>query len=634
MIMARAEPNDTIWQQIDDLVNGTISDVDAGLLQQRLIADPSAQRLYLDYCALHGSLVFEVQKAAAFSEVASKIKAASNPASRRPARLPNSRWPALGAWAIAAVILVAITTWFTLSKDDGRSAGSANKADIANKIEKHLPDGSAEEPLQRVADAEFAAVVSSMLDCEAVSGVREVEPGDSLLAGTQLDVKSGKLQLTFESGAEAVVQGPARVVIEDRNLCMLERGSVAVKVPQSAKGFSLLTKSMEIIDLGTEFGARVSNDGTLDLDVLNGEVVAWPQGGSEQEIRLLAGHAITLAADRRNLDYHAASPQQYARVGTLEQDLAEVPALPIKEHLALWLAADVLVTTDNENRALAWRDIQAGDNQSIEDAWQRAPEARPTLVSNALHGMPALRFDGNSDYLETTPLLTTRDQTIFIVFSRASDFKQPESFNESLQRSRQLINYNGPAHNKRARTQPQERYELQICDRLSPGVYWGRVFTALARGRANVHLGSVVARDVVAVGQPVVLTYAYHPSVNRGALFIDGKLQGVDTAPLSAEYSSCKVIGRASVNATYFHGDIAEVLIYNGALSGEEIASVNTYLGSKYSIDVAAQPVKLVDLQPQQQMQSVNVDRKLIHVGNGLASLPTDEEGVQENPSH
>ena len=207
--------------------------------------------------------------------------------------------------------------------------------------------------------------------------------------------------------------------------------------------------------------------------MLIGEVVAWPQGGSEQEIRLLAGHAISLPASRRKLEYHAASPENYARVGALEQDLAEIPALPIKDHLALWLAADVLVTTDNEDRVQAWRDIRAGDNQSLEDAWQQAPDARPTLVSNAIHGMPALRFDGNSDYLQTTPLLSTRDQTIFIVFSRASDFKQPESFNESLQRSRQLINYNGPAHNKSARVQPQERYELQICDRLSPGVDLG-----------------------------------------------------------------------------------------------------------------------------------------------------------------
>ena len=68
-------------------------------------------------------------------------------------------------------------------------------------------------------------------------------------------MKSGNMQLTFESGAEAMVQGPARIVVEDRNICQLVRGSVAVKVPQSAKGFSLLTKSLEIVDLGTEFGA-------------------------------------------------------------------------------------------------------------------------------------------------------------------------------------------------------------------------------------------------------------------------------------------------------------------------------------------------------------------------------------------
>jgi ferric-dicitrate binding protein FerR (iron transport regulator) len=625
--MTRPAPNDTIWQLIDDLVNGTISDVDAELLQQRLAADPSLQRLYLDYCALHGSLIFEVQKSEAFSRVADELKAARNPLVCRRARPTKSRWLAIGGWVSAAAILFAIVLWSALSLDDGRTAGNATD------IETQLGGANVEDPTQPATQAAFAAIVSGMIDCEATCGDQLVEPGDSFLAGAQLEVKSGSLQLTFESGAEAMVQAPARFVIESRDACRLDDGSLAVKVPESAKGFSLLSKRMEVIDLGTEFGARVSDDGTFDLHVLDGEVVAWPQDGSEQEIRLLAGNAVTLPAGRRALEYHIASPQQFVRVGTTKSVLPELPPLPVTSKLALWLAADVGVRTDEENRVVSWRDIPAGDNQSTEDAWQRSPDARPKLVRNAIHGKPAVRFDGESDYLGTTPLLSTRDQTLFFVFSRASDFEQPSSLNESIQRSRQLINYNGPPHEPRERIQPQERHALQICDRLSPGLYWGRVFETMERGRSDVHLGSVVARDVVGVDQPVILTYAYHPSVNRGALFINGKLQGVDTAPLSAEFSSCKVIGRASVNETYFHGDIAEVLIYNGALSGEQISSVNSYLGGKYSINLATQPVQLVDMQPEQQTQSTKVDRKLIHIGNGWAVGGPDDEGVQGNAS-
>ncbi len=625
--MTRPAPNDDIWQLIDDLVNGTISDVDAESLQQRLAADPSAQRLYLDYCGLHGSLLFEVQKLAAFGHVADKIKAASNPTSCRPASPPKSRWLAVGGWASAAAILFAVVSWSALSQDDGRTAGNAKD------IESQLDDANAEDLSQPDAKAAFAAIVNGMNDCEAISGGQVVESGDLLLAGAELEVKSGSLQLTFESGAKVVVQAPARFVVENRDACRLEDGSVAVEVPESAKGFSLLSKRMEVIDLGTEFGARVSGDGTFDLHVLDGEVVAWPQDGSEQEIRLLAGNAVTLPAGGRALEYHVASPQQFVRVGTTKSVLPELAPLPVTSKLALWLAADVGVRTDEENRVVSWRDIPAGDNQSTEDAWQRSPDARPLLVQSAIHGKPAVRFDGESDYLGTTPLLSTRDQTLFFVFSRASDFEQPSSLNESIQRSRQLINYNGPPHEQRERIQPQERHALQICDRLLPGLYWGRVFETMERGRSNVHLGSVVARDVVAIDQPIVLTYAYHPSVNRGALFINGKLQGVDTAPLSAEFSSCKIIGRASVNASYFHGDMAEVLIYNGALDGEQIASVNAYLGGKYAIDVATQPVELVDMQPEQRTQSTKVDRKLIHFGNGWAVGGPDGEGVQGNPS-
>lgn len=40
----------------------------------------------------------------------------------------------------------------------------------------------------------------------------------------------------------------------------------------------------------------------------------------------------------------------------------------------------------------------------------------------------------------------------------------------------------------------------------------------------------------------------------------------------------------------YFHGDLAELLIYNKALSSKELSETTAYLAAKYSIKLDAAP--------------------------------------------
>ena len=120
-------------------------------------------------------------------------------------------------------------------------------------------------------------------------------------------------------------------------------------------------------------------------------------------------------------------------------------------NLALWLAADSGVTTDAQQRVISWQDILYGDNQSGEDAIQVDESARPTLVADALAGLPAIRFDGN-DYLLTTPLATTDDQTVAFVCQYS-----PSAADKSRRWGGQILNYDGPP----------SRY---LSDTLEPGV--------------------------------------------------------------------------------------------------------------------------------------------------------------------
>ena len=87
------------------------------------------------------------------------------------------------------------------------------------------------------------------------------------------DLLSGIVHLRFASGAELVLNGPARWTVKDAMHALLEHGNMRAIVPPSATGFTISTPSAEYIDLGTEFGLDVDrNDGTSDLFVFDGQV--------------------------------------------------------------------------------------------------------------------------------------------------------------------------------------------------------------------------------------------------------------------------------------------------------------------------------------------------------------------------
>ena len=63
-----------------------------------------------------------------------------------------------------------------------------------------------------------------------------------------------------------------------------------------------------------------------------------------------------------------------------------------------------------------WPDILIGDNRFPDDAWQFDERLCPTWVRDG-DGRPAVRFDGWSTYLATSPMETGDQQTAFVVFA-------------------------------------------------------------------------------------------------------------------------------------------------------------------------------------------------------------------------
>jgi hypothetical protein len=342
-----------------------------------------------------------------------------------------------------------------------------------------------------------------------------------------------------------------------------------------------------MVDLGTSFGVEVGDHGRTELHVFEGEVLcsepSKQQAGQRNEvIHVTANKAMEFGTESGQPSDIAMNEAQFSRLIALRR-AADVQAGHLTEDkLALWLAADVAVTTDAAGRVISWQDIVYGDNKSGEDAIQVDEKARPLLVKDALHGRPAIRFDGESDYLLTTPLETTDDQTVMFVCQYG-----PQAFRKGRKWGGQIINYDGPPN--RYLSDLSQPGVLQIGEPLleeefKPSLVTGQVFAGFI-GSATVESGRVDAAPVGA-GTPVVVAYVYDYEYERGKsyLMINGRKYGEARAFAPQGITSRKIIGRHAWMELYFGGDLAEMLIFNKALAPNELAQTTAYLADKYAI--------------------------------------------------
>ncbi|MCE9556707.1 MAG: FecR family protein, partial [Planctomycetes bacterium] len=79
-----------------------------------------------------------------------------------------------------------------------------------------------------------------------------------LTTGQRLILQSGSAEITFNSQAKIIVDGPAEFTIMDAGACRLADGKLTAHVPEPAKGFKVHTPDGTVTDLGTEFGVYVT----------------------------------------------------------------------------------------------------------------------------------------------------------------------------------------------------------------------------------------------------------------------------------------------------------------------------------------------------------------------------------------
>ncbi|MFI4874718.1 MAG: LamG-like jellyroll fold domain-containing protein [Blastopirellula sp. JB062] len=259
-----------------------------------------------------------------------------------------SRQVGLGiACAIAATLLIGLISWPIWRSDPTE--------------ESPLAAGSIADASQGEARDQGVAVLTRMIDVQGANGANWRE--GATLAPQSLVWDQGLLQLEFYSGATVVVEGPASLEILDASRVHCNFGKLRAHIPESAQGFVILAPTLELVDLGTEFGMDISSDGTVDVQVFEGVVELYEiNSDRKQESRreLTAGKAISISPDG------SAQPLNAQKLKfTTPNELARLTDTQSQKRLQSW--KERRTATQQDPRIVAYFpfDRDAADDRSL-----------------------------------------------------------------------------------------------------------------------------------------------------------------------------------------------------------------------------------------------------------------------------
>ncbi len=238
----------TLHALCNAVVDGTISEAQKKQLSQWLLTSRSARQYYIRTLGLSASLY----------SYASEMQAEAPDVYRPQPKL--SLAAILFRWLtpLAATTAIALVFWVVSMK--------LSRSETPND--------------------ESVAQLTGSKECLWANG-GNLSPGARLHKGEQLELTRGFAEVTFDSGARVVLEGPAKLEVNSAWDAVLNHGALKANVPPEAVGFSVSDATVNVVDLGTEFTMIADTNGATDLLVLKGAVEASPQNPTNQQSILM-----------------------------------------------------------------------------------------------------------------------------------------------------------------------------------------------------------------------------------------------------------------------------------------------------------------------------------------------------------
>lgn len=256
--------------------------------------------------------------------------------------------------------------------------------------------------------------------------------------------------------------------------------------------------------------------------------------------------------------------------------------------LNVWFRADAGLTTDSSGGISSW----INQANTATSATQTTAAKRPILSGASANGKPAVRFDGVDDTLATNITSSAAAEQTIIVVAKGQNYQSMVRFQNA---ATPYIVY--PWGNK--------NYIIS-SDNNGAGIASGLVDNEWNIGVARYKSGTASGMQT----------------------FRNGKLIAQRTSAAATLPSAPLTIGAYLGSSEFAKADIAEILVYNRALTESERQGVEQYLSQKYSVTVSSgrQPTTNLALQKPARQSST-------YTGNigGVAIPSTADRAVDGN---
>ena len=140
-----------------------------------------------------------------------------------------------------------------------------------------------------------------------------------ILPARRVRLSSGRATLAFLNGVMLTLEGPADLELDSIDRVFCHRGRLRVRVPDGAEGFVVAAPRSSVVDLGTEFGLNVEDDGKARVMVFEGEAeaaVLGAAGTSENSQLVEQSKSVEIDPSTGNIKEAVADTQRLHRLAS------------------------------------------------------------------------------------------------------------------------------------------------------------------------------------------------------------------------------------------------------------------------------------------------------------------------------
>jgi hypothetical protein len=443
-------PDDSLLNRLTPLViaqlDGDIAPCDADELDRLICQDEDARRLYLSLIRESVSLRYWSGSTADNPPARSDpddVKSALPPSlsADRPivafldAEGPGTVWYFSSGWPVAYLVATVIVGL-------GLLVGAlVHVSTPVQVVHKSIPNPSILAPSP--SPQPFVGRITGMVDCQWSDPATEAFNGASVPLGRTYALSSGLMEITYDTGAKVILQGPCTYEVESAAGGFLSVGKLTARVenevvssqlsvvseseirnqksetsnPQSPIPnpslptihyplFTVKTPTATVTDLGTEFGVEVSKEGHTTSHVFQGVVEVQPiarDGVQARAVRLTENESALVEKDENSegltVRRGEADPASFVRTGQLPKYAEEVRLRPFRR----WQAYSQELRRDPS--LLAYYDFEPrqGEPAVLPNRAAKSGGSLDGVIENArwtagrMPGKHALLFNGPVD---------------------------------------------------------------------------------------------------------------------------------------------------------------------------------------------------------------------------------------------